>query len=358
LEEGIMPRLRIMVLRWRGFTLIELLVVIAIIAILIGLLLPAVQKIRAAAFRIECANNFKQLALACLNYESAHGHFPKGFAYNWINDDGPFDPLNNPMAPYQTYYGASDPTGDRNWRCNILPFIEQDNLYNLWNPTNQSFPGPDTNGGFSSPVAQKLKVFVCPACNANNDHQFVVPTSEFGTDPNGNPWVIGQSCYFGNGGTDCPALDGLAWPNPPQRNGMFEYNPVIRIADVTDGTSNTLLIGERHCFDPIFDMVNYNGGPNDLDTYGPWPGDANAGWIYAVEPINFSLPASDSDLHCCSAAWSVARESRLTAFGSNHTGGANFAMTDGSVRFISESLPLITLQALATRAGGEVISDF
>src|SRR5262249_4507009 len=125
----------------------------------------------------------------------------------------------------------------------------------------------------------------------------------------------------------------------------------VRIADVTDGTSNTLVFGERSHFDPVFDAPQASGGCGDLlEAWGWWafraPGDVT---LSSAVPINYKVTAP------CTA---VQYDERINAFGSRHPGGANFAMTDGSVRFVSESIPLVTLRALSTRAGGEVTGNF
>jgi prepilin-type N-terminal cleavage/methylation domain-containing protein len=250
-------------LKRSGFTLIELLVVIAIIGVLMGLLLPAVQKVRNAAQRIQCSNNLKQIALGCHNFDSAMERFSPGGAYNWQAFSGQpwFDP-----TQWQPYYGASEPLGGpggfRNWRMLLLPYIEQDPLFNALQVADVAY----ANNGFndSSPYnpvwPAKLKMYICPACPAMNGHMvnltYLSP-----------PLQIAISCYVGNGGTDDPFVSNT-WPNPPQRNGIFEDNLRVTPAWITDGTSNTWLVFDRFHWDPGFD--SYFGDPanNGIDSWG------------------------------------------------------------------------------------------
>ncbi len=317
--------------RLRGFTLIELLVVIAIIAVLIGLLLPAVQKVRAAAYRMQCANNLKQLALAFHNYESANGRFPSGYAVK-------LSPTTSP--PVVTYYGPSDPEGSRNWRAMLLPYLEQDSLRRQLDN-----PPPDATG-LKAPDAVRLKVFICPACVAKDNHLVTITS---GADT----FSIAVNCYLGNGGSDDPNISNPPWPTPPKRNGMLEYNTRVRVADVTDGTSNTLLLAERFHFDPVFDSFDPTPGAT-IDSWGYFTGSDMDAWLYPVTAVNFQLPKSDAGL-TGDAQWSE-QVKRFDAMGSGHPGGANCAMTDGSVRFVTNNISVLTLLQLATRSGGEVIN--
>jgi prepilin-type N-terminal cleavage/methylation domain-containing protein/prepilin-type processing-associated H-X9-DG protein len=305
-------------MRRKAFTLIELLVVIAIIAVLIGLLLPAVQKVREAANRMSCTNNLKQIALAAHNYHDTNSRFPPGYRR---------------AAPIGTVYV---------W---LLPYYEQDNLGRQWDfINNNNNLGPASSG---KPAAQVVKTLVCPSDK--------LPNPALDTEASTGR-QYGLTSYGGNAGTrsyrDSAGLllrDGVIVYGS---SGNANYPDLwIKIADITDGTSNTLMFGERSHFDPVYETPTASGGCGSLfQGWGWWafraPGDVT---LSSLVSINYKITAP------CTT---VKADERVNAFGSQHAGGANFAMADGSVRFMSDSVPLITLRALSTRAGGEVISNF
>ena len=314
--------------RRRGFTLIELLVVIAIIAILIGLLVPAVQKVREAANRAQCLNNLKQIALAAHNHHGDHGRFPVG--------------LHLPV------YVGGRPTGGTNLWVELLPYIEQDNLHNKWDYWDNR---NNVAGGRNATQAQVLKILLCPS---DPLPQPVVHLTA-GLAPSWSDGFYGMSSYGGNAGKRS-----FSPGNPPTypgmtRDGIFYMDSCVRLTDLTDGTSTTLLFGERDHRDPQFDFQQplVYPGASPMGHVGRWGCVAGLGCMGNVMlstpvPIKYQVPPG-GDV-------STLRD-RMCAFGSGHVHGANFAFADGSVRFLSNGTSLPTLQALSTRAGGEVVAD-
>jgi prepilin-type N-terminal cleavage/methylation domain-containing protein len=223
----------------RGFTLIELLVVIAIIGILIGLLLPAVQKVRETASRLSCVNNLKQIGLALHNYHDTIGSFPPGYV------DGDKPPPNTPDQDVGPGWG---------WASFTLPFLEQDNVYSQINFSQ--------GVGVGSNVAicqQPLKVFQCPS--DPNQQTCVIYNWNTYTSANPPTLLLAHSNYLGcNGWEECfnnaggaaqdqngtgPGSDGLLGPSGLAGDGLFYRNSNNRFANITDGTSNTIIVGER-----------------------------------------------------------------------------------------------------------------
>src|SRR5262245_31238431 len=307
----------------RAFTLIELLVVIAIIAILIGLLLPAVQKVRAAANRMVCTNHLRQIALAAHNYHDTRDKFPTGAHIPDLVGDRP--------------------TGGTNLWIEMLPFIEQDNLHKNWDPYDNR---NNVAANWEAAKPQVIKLLICPSDALS---QTVVEVKSAPISP---PWSVGfygLSSYGGNGGT-------LSLPADMHRDGIFWIDSIVRLVDLIDGdgSGNTFLFGERYHHDPEFDVrrfvVSPAPVPPPLAEHGKCFFVASAGVIpnitlSASAPINYRVPPG-GDLSTVA--------SRIGAFGSGHPGGANFAFADGSVRFLSENTALPMLRAFSTRAGGEV----
>jgi prepilin-type N-terminal cleavage/methylation domain-containing protein/prepilin-type processing-associated H-X9-DG protein len=304
--------------RHRAFTLIELLVVIAIIAILIGLLLPAVQKVRSAAARMKCQNNLKQVEIALHNYHNANGAFLQP------------DDRNNQLS----------------WHVYLLPYLEQQNLYDQFNLAES---GTYLDQGRNDPNGLVKPLFYqCPSSmdiekNAKND---------FATGETINGQYPNTTHYYGIGGpvgTNTSAVPSTAYttagtvfdesPNGSasmSNEGMFVISQQIKMTDVRDGTSNTLHVGEMAWADPV------NG-----TRYRTWVrgGDATS-HISGIR--NIALPINTHTIY----------PYMNMAMGSQHTGGCNFAFVDGSVRFLRNSIAMSTYLSLASRAGGETIGDY
>jgi prepilin-type N-terminal cleavage/methylation domain-containing protein/prepilin-type processing-associated H-X9-DG protein len=329
-----------------AFTLIELLVVIAIIAVLIGLLLPAVQKVREAAARMQCTNNLKQLGLAAHAYHDAFKKFPPGV--------------------YQLPFAAAPKFRGVTLFVYLLPFVEQDNLFRGWDTTD---PLTNTAGGAASRAATVLPLLVCPSD--------VIPQNPASGE---GGRIYGLTSYGGNGGTrsfdpQLAANDGIFFVIGPGSQTAPAGAPV-RVADVRDGLSNTALFGERSHLDPNHDTFAANlaapsSGPSisPMGQVGGWGvsgGRLAAGdvTLSAFAPINYRVPGGYADRLSMVPPVNNANDylyyndRRVCAFGSQHGGGANFCLGDGSVRFVLDSLPLPTLQRLCARNDGQVVGDF
>ena len=331
----------------RGFTLIELLVVIAIIAILISLLLPAVQQAREAARRTQCKNNLKQVGLALHNYHDVNLMFPPGgvtsFCLSWPGPPG---------------------VGCGNFRSvfvRLLPYFEQSARYNA-NPNlfnNDGFLATDGTGPI---VSAKIPVLTCPTD--------ITATGWLGwlekINYAGN-WGVGEMVYHPD--PNCARRDGprdLVCNEYGRRRGVFHFNSSTRIADIPDGTSNTVVFSEIRKYD------------SQNDIRGWWAGQQGAEYVHTFPP-NTSVPdltrATSSQP---SGAWCVDDPNKgmpcgpaafasippAGAYGlqlssrSLHPGGVQIALCDGSVQFVSENIDLGVWQNIGTTNGGEVVGEF
>jgi prepilin-type N-terminal cleavage/methylation domain-containing protein/prepilin-type processing-associated H-X9-DG protein len=329
-----------------GFTLIELLVVIAIIAILIGLLLPAVQKIREAANRMSCSNNMKQLGLALHNYNDTNGTLPPGCA----SDLPPF--------------GVSGGGWGSSWKVYILPYIEQDNLFKSWQFTGNSGYTNVNNLNLTNNLV--IKTYRCPSSPLP-----LIQTSL----ANGNGSTRMFTSYVGVAGSAAETTVGTAGccdggTNIIATGGMLYNASQVALTDATDGLSNTILVGEQSNH-----VRNAAGAP----VPGAWQALTSSGphgWAMGTGNNNATTSYGERTFNCVTVRWEINRRGLCTTgtdgasngvnqntgtnipFSSGHPGGAMFLFGDGSVRFIRDSTPLAVLQALATRAGGEVLPNF
>jgi prepilin-type N-terminal cleavage/methylation domain-containing protein/prepilin-type processing-associated H-X9-DG protein len=315
--------------RRNAFTLIELLVVIAIIGVLIGLLLPAVQKVREAAARMKCLSNLKQLALAAHTYHDTNLSFPPAIGR------GPQFRVETPLVVL------------------LAPYLEQNSLASRW--PGAGYPGSNIENDALVEIAPPT--LICPS------DDLVPPTfvryarpSTRTDHPNGLLW--GLISYGPNTGslglsdTSGAPNDGMMYPYP---------SPPVRVTDVTDGSSNTLLFGERNSREPLWSQIIYTGGiTKDFHFFCAWwwngAGDGYI-WRAALSEINWTLPASavtNPPPARYSPIWLDLYFKRLAVYSSQHPGGANVAFGDGSARFLADSTPLILLKAMSSRNGGEV----
>lgn len=303
----------------RGFTLIELLVVIAIIAILIALLLPAVQQAREAARRSQCVNNLKQVGLALHNYHDTFAVFPPG----WIGASA----------------GTHDTDGPSgfSWAAHILPYLDQAPLYNRLNFNTSCFASPANDAALQG----VLSVFRCPSDPSSNLWQMTEegnPGNILATLPTAN-----YVASFGTEGYEDLCEPGVmpGFPNAQcAGDGMFFHNGKVSMRDLTDGSSNTLMVGE-HRTDTRPAILSV--GPAWHST---WVGYVAGGEEAAARFLGVSdHTPNHPSLH-------------VDDYHSWHTGGVHLLMGDGRVRFVTENIDLGLFRGIATRRGGEVTGEW
>lgn len=351
-----------------GFTLVELLVVIAIIGILIGMLLPAVQQVREAARRVTCANNMKQLGLALHNYESSFEHFPAGFTSTKTNDgtvpSGVFiDPVTWNAAP------------GWGWATHILPFMEANNIRDridirtaIWAVQHRDI------------IQTQIPAFLCPSSSGDNNPFQVVDDSQSPYSPAGaTPLILGRSHYVASHGQESAwgpeagsDLTGTRFTNiytsatasvdiygdvSRIADGPFYRNSQTTMAEVKDGTTNSIFLGEHSSklsdktwvgvvpgatVHPRFSSPeNGPDGATTLVLYhmGPSGGELDITGFPIIHPVNFPT------FH-------------VGQMYAEHPGGGNVCMGDGSVQFISETVDLLTWAELSSIAEGEVVDQW
>jgi len=355
MNSSALPRTR------RGFTLIELLVVIAIIAILIGLLLPAVQKVREAAARSKCSNNLKQFGIGLQAYHDVNNKFPVGE----FNDDN----------------------ANWGWGTAVLPFMEQGPLFNTLNAqlgvnTTSGFlifiPGGGPNQlsgqtpGFNADGFNNCGIIRTTSAGGaalTVLNSFICPSDSW---PNTTASGYGKTNYMANLGFDASnSARGVGgnntwadWGSPGVRMTGGQFNGIlvqannnnntwaVNIAGVTDGTSNTVIVGEAASTSVAADTLYGNSATNTFPIWaGGNPNNAGQGRqhnYFRVMDINYPLNSTNTGADTGGGGLIMNR-----CFNSRHTGGANFALCDGSVRFVTSSIDGPTYQAAGTRNVGE-----
>ncbi|NOY41109.1 MAG: DUF1559 domain-containing protein [Planctomycetes bacterium] len=337
--------------RHTGFTLVELLVVIAIIGVLVALLLPAIQAAREAARRMSCSNNLKNIGLGIINFESAQGNLPYSHSYKPEDVDENGDWIWGPGVP-----GALDPSrgktgyNGKGWLVDILPQLEQQAMYDQITQTLADFPGDfGVNGPFGSGMGrpslreimgQQLPVITCPS-----DASAVPKQGQVLNEQIGHGATVAVTSYKGVLG------DHVIWPQSTSHldgnpfdchnnvigcNGLFwrtAYFKPIKLRQITDGMSNTFMVGEAVSSQDLHDAAYFSDGD----------------WASCNSPLNFFNIEDDPTI--LFLQWYEQR-----GFRSLHPGGAQFVMADASVHFMVEGIDHSIYRGLATRNGEEVVS--
>jgi prepilin-type N-terminal cleavage/methylation domain-containing protein/prepilin-type processing-associated H-X9-DG protein len=347
---------------FRGFTLVELLVVIAIIGILVALLLPAIQAAREAARRSQCQNNLKQMGLAALNHESTHGFFPTGgWGWRWAGDP-------------DRGYGWRQPSG---WYYNILTYIEEASVHDMGKDGDADTVTPIQRSQGKERVQQSINVFLCPSRRAAIVYAYTHGSPYFNVD---RPQIVGRNDYAANGGTLAPTsiwsgpnlasgnrmpdiktmlnqfsantlgfdLPGASPTSAPRKggDGVVLALSEIRIAQIADGTTQTIFVGEKHI--PLKHYDTSTSAGNDQGWDLGFDIDINRWTRFTPQPD--SLDNEGGKRQIGTEEWH-----QWTVFGSVHSAGGQFVFCDGSVQTISFDVNPDTFRRLGSRNDGEVV---
>lgn len=299
-----------------GFTLIELLVVIAIIAILIAMLVPAVQKVREAASRTQCQNNLKQVGLALHSYENAFKTFPPGALRSASSGT---------VSAFHKRFGITKNGVNHGWAIHILPYIEQDAVYRLYN----------MNETFSAAANQSARESIIPALLCPT---VPMPNPRYTTRLSAK-MAVSDYAPDNSYGSD---LEGLGLVDvSAKRNGILQVNAAVSIAEVHDGLSNTFLISEDAGRPGAYRAGKMHSESSQTD--GGW---ADDDCEYVTHGYNDAGTSSPGSCHT-----NCSNNNEVYSF---HQGGAHHAMGDGAVRFVTQAMPIREFVKLITRAGCEV----
>ncbi len=317
-----------------GFTLVELLVVVTIIGILIALLLPAVQAAREAARMLQCQHNLKQLGLACLNLEEHQKHFPAGgFGYRYIGDPN--------LPPDKCQPGG--------WIFNILPYMEQQALHDL----GLGLSGTAKSAALAQMNATPLTTLICPTRRTVRTY----PAKSVSYPMNANSsTLVAKNDYAANGG-DGPWSDdmgqpwgGVATTAVTLETGVIYERTVIKAADITDGLSNTLLLGEKYMRADWYEIANEDG--DDQSAYVGYDYDVNRWTGIHTTPPSTSAPEGTL---AGIPLQDIPGVEQVLNFGSPHSTGCNFVFCDGSGRPISYAINAEVYRRLGNRKDGLTI---